>query len=151
MKLQLFGFDAAPLDDPRPDAAKEFCDAYFEGKDPAEEAMRCYTEEELSDYTVRRHLVTRMEHLRWNAYMISCGYIPAEEHEYLTLSKQQLHVQRKHANIVTFEELYNYRRVIAAQRGCSVEDADVIKYDYRLTDNLPALLAGSKQKIVRKE
>ncbi len=151
MKLQLLGFDVAPLDDPRPDAAKEFCDAYFEGADPSKEAMRCYTEEELSDYTVRRHLMTRMEHLRWNAYMISCGYIPAGEQEYLTMSKQQLHEQRMHANIVNFEELLRYRRVIATQRNCSEADADVIKYDYRLTDNIPHLLAQSGQKIVRKE
>ncbi len=151
MKLQLLGFDVAPVSDPRPDAAKEFCEAYFEGADPAKEALRCYSEQELSRHTVRRHLMTRMEHLRWNAYMISCGYIPAEEHEYLTLSKDQLHGQRLHANIVNFEELIRYRRVIAAHRGCSEEDADVIKYDYRLADNIPALLAQSQQKIVRKE
>lgn len=150
MKLQLLGFDVAPLGDPRPDASTEFREAYFEGVDPAEHFARFYTEEELSDYTVRRHLITRMEHARWNAYMISAGFVPALESEYLNTDKQELYAMRKHANIVTFEGLYRYRRVMAQQKGIAEADADVIKYDYRLTDELCDLLAQSKQKIVRK-
>ncbi len=150
LKLQLFGFDIAPLDDPRPDASKEFYREYFQGVAPDEHFMRYYTEEELSDYTVRRHLVTRMEHQRWNAYMISVGYVPAVEDEFLNMNKQMLHAVRKHANIVTFEGLYSYRRLMAKQRNFTEEDADVIKYDYRLTDSAAELLYQSKRKIVRK-
>ncbi len=150
MKLQLFGFDVASITDPRPDASAEFREAYFEGADPVEHFARYYTEDELSDYTVRRHLVTRMEHARWNAYMISAGFVPALEDEYLSKDKQELYAMRKHANIVTFEGLYHYRRVMAQKRGTTEDETDVIKYDYRLTDELPELLAQSKQKIVRK-
>ena len=151
VKLQLLGFDIAELDDPRPDAAKSFIDSYFQGVERENGIPRTYSEKELSDYTVRRHMMTRMEHQRWNAYMICCGYVPAVPDEYLNQTKQELHSIRKHANIVTFEELIHQRKVISAHRGCSEAEADVIKYDYRLTDFLPELLTECNLKIVQKE
>lgn len=151
VKLHLLGFDAAPIDDPRPDASESFREKYFQGVVREDSLPRIYTAEELSDYTVRRHMITRLEHQRWNAYMIACGYVPAEPEEYLQKSKQELHSVRKHANLVTFEELIHQREVLAAHRGCSVEETDVIRYDYRLTDFLPELLAECKLKIVVRE
>ena len=151
VKLHLLGFDAAPMDDPRPDATLDFYREYFQGEECAPAEPRMYTRAELSDLSVRRHMITRMEHQRWNAYMIACGYVPAEPEEYLKLDKQALHAVRKHANIVNFEELICQREVLAAHRGCTEEEADVIKYDYRLTDHLPELLAACKLKIVARE
>ena len=110
-----------------------------------------YTRKELADNSVLRDLMTRMEHQRWNAYMISCGYVPTLMSEYEKMGKLNLEQVRKHVNIVTFEELINQREALAKIFGCSIEDADVIKYDYRMADNLPELLKLANMKIIERQ
>ncbi len=149
MKLQLLGYDAVSLSDKRPDESEKFQSDYFGEKKSSECIGQFYSREELADYTVCRHMITRLEHMRWIAYHIACGYVPAEPSEYLNMTKQELHSVRKHANIVEFDELINQRELLSQHLGCTVEDADVIKYDYKLTDYLPELLDTCGMKIVK--
>ena len=151
MKLHLLGYDAVPESDLRDDASEKFIKDYF-GKEKTPDCLgKFYSREELSDYKVCRHMITRLEHMRWNAYHIACGYVPAVPSEYLSMTKKELHSVRKHANIVEFDELINQRELLSKHRGCTVEESDVIKYDYRLTDYLPELLKMCNMKIIKRD
>ena len=92
----------------------------------------------------------RQEHERWNAYMISSGYVPATIEEIRTLEKSEMLARRKHANITTFEGLIDYRKIMSEKNGMSEADNDVIKYDYQIMDDLPWLLGRGGYKIVKK-
>lgn len=86
----------------------------------------------------------RMEHARWNGYMIACGYLPATLTEMRTLPKMgQSEELRRHGNLTTYEGLIAFRKLAAEVKGVSEKQADVICYDFQLMDDLFALLSGS--------
>lgn len=103
------------------------------------------------------------EHLRWNAYMILQGFVPAELETIQTdrvwndkkkkevYSNGKSYALRRHGNLTTFEGLEEFRRLVAERDGCSEEDADVIKYDYQLLDGAWWLLNEMGYGIVRRE
>ena len=99
--------------------------------------------------TVRNNYA-QQEHLRWNAYEISCGVLPASIEEIKTISHRELVAVRKHANLTTFDGLLDYRRIIAEKDGKTEKDVDVIKYDYQIMDDVCWILKDNGYKVVRR-
>ncbi len=115
------------------------------------------------DEGLRKNLAIH-EHLRWNAFMISKGMVPAPKSalacekidgEYTNGKNIKL---RRHGCITTYEGLLEYRKIVAA-RGSEgkkptpeeLQRADVIKYDYQLMDDAHWLLTHNGYKIVKKK
>ena len=96
------------------------------------------------------------EHLRWNSFMISRGFIPSTVEQILDeLDGQGRHTDgrsnecRRHCNITTFKGLVEYRKMIAKRDGKSELECDVILYDYQLLDDAWWLANACGYKIVR--
>lgn len=155
-KLNLVGYDVAPASSPMPDVTDEFIGKYekgnlvergkteFDGLHPAR-----YDNAMLERKGLRRNFAD-LEHTRWNAFMCASGFLPATIHEIKMLSKQERFIRRIHANITTREGLLQYRRIAAEISGSTEEDKDVIRYDYRIMDDVSWLLSKHGYKIVKK-
>ena len=89
------------------------------------------------------------EHQRWCANMICNGLIPATRTQ-IADNGGRIRDKRIHGNLTTMEGLVEYREIVAKNSGCSVEDADVIRYDYQLMDDVVWLLHHCGYKIVKK-
>lgn len=90
------------------------------------------TEEDFKKGILRKNL-TVQEHLRWNAYMFSCGFIPASRKQ-MKAGCQSDYALRIHGNLTTFQGLFDYRRMMASIHASSEASEDVIRYDYQLLD-----------------
>lgn len=99
--------------------------------------------------TVRNNFAFQ-EHLRWNAYHICCGYLPATIEETLSTDKQSLIDIRKHRNLLSYEGLIEYAQLLSNKNGKPYKDNDVIKYDYQIMDDLPWLASRIGYTIVKK-
>lgn len=155
LRLHLMGFDYLPQQAQGEDAREAFLAAYQKGdpivytdKQADGRAVADYSDINFKYDTVRA-VLARTEHQRWNAYMISNGYVPANRKEILTLSRAQMFRARKHANLTTFEGLVEYRKMMAGPT-CTEAQADVIRYDYQLMDDALWLLEKSGYKIVKR-
>lgn len=112
----------------------------------------------LEEKNSRRRTMAMQEHLRWNAYMIMKGFIPADKKRILTekdaegkYTNGKNYTMRRHGNLTTFDGLVQFRKMIAARDGCSEAACDVIKYDYQLLDGAWWLLKNNGYKIVRRD
>ena len=118
-----------------------------------------------------RYNLAVQEHARWNAYMITCGYIPSTKAE-LVINKGRIHEQRKHSNITTTKGLEIFRKEMLpykmaeyqkeleeykkdpqgeAPKCPTEEDTDVIRYDYHPMDDAAWLLAAGEMVIVERK
>lgn len=91
--------------------------------------------ETLEDFTKgnpRQNLAVE-EHYRWNAYMISQGFIPADKAR-IAGGDTKNYDLRYHGNLTTFEGLFEYRKLRMESTGATEYDADVVKYDYQIMD-----------------
>lgn len=95
----------------------------------------------------KRHNFAIMEHIRWNAFMISEGFVPAKKKQCFDtkFGFGKSYEIRFHRNLTTFEGLYDYRRFMAerelqnnkyADMISAEKGEDVIKYDYQIMDDL---------------
>ena len=152
-KLNLLGYDIIK-DEAAVDVSEEFFAKYQAG----DEILYCddptgrrrvvsYGDCEFKENTVRNNFA-KQEHLRWNAYEICCGVLPATVEEIRTKSKTQLFEEHKHGNLTTYDGLLKYRRIAAALKGISESEADVIKYDYQIMDYVVRLVRRNGYKIV---
>ncbi|MEG1804040.1 MAG: hypothetical protein RR248_02405 [Clostridia bacterium] len=155
-KLQLLGFDIAELNSTKPDASVEYM-ANYSLNDAIVYNGRVVNGKQIVDYGdcnfvsgTPRNALAVQEHLRWNAYMLCSGYIPATISDIELDNKSLLLEKRVHANLTTFKGLLKYREIISAVRNCSIVDADVIKYDYQLMDDIIWLLNIYGYKIVKR-
>jgi hypothetical protein len=98
--------------------------------------------------SVRERLAI-MEHLRWNAYYISAGFVPASRDEHVEIPKASRMRRRIHINLTTDTGLCEYERWCESELGYSPTDADILKYDYQLMDDAVWLLHRSGYMIVR--
>ncbi|MEG2540176.1 MAG: hypothetical protein RSB59_00140 [Clostridia bacterium] len=157
MKLQLLGFDYCDKDE----TAQNANDAYqvaYETNDPIiyDDSKNTVKGKRTIVYTNNyvvgsvRNTFAIQEHQRWNAYMISCGIIPSTIKQIEAGDSKNLAL-RRHGNITTFEGLIEFRKIIAKLENCSEEDADVIKYDYQIMDDLVWLLTKNGYKIIKKQ
>lgn len=98
------------------------------------------------------------EHARWNAFMISRGFVPSSKEQIRneirgdgTYTNGKNFEERRHGNITTFEGLFEFAKIIAERNGRSESDADVVKLDYQLLDNAHWLLNSVGYRIVYKK
>ena len=95
-------------------------------------------------FAVVRDNLAYQEHLRWNAFMICCGYVPSSISQILEPGKRgeepkdkgKNHEERRHGNLTTFEGLKEFSMRLSRKypKAGKESDFDVIKYDYDLLD-----------------
>ena len=161
-KLQLMGYDCVPKAEKGEDAAKSYY-ADYEKNDPIDygEVEKTVNKKRIVTYSNAaikpgslRYNLAFQEHARWNAYMITEGYIPAPISSVAAYGGNCVE-QRMHCNITTFEGLVAFRKEAAKHEKDPArqneEAQDVIRYDYHLLDDAEWLLnAGDKKIISRK-
>ena len=91
------------------------------------------TEDDFRQGILRKNM-TIQEHYRWNAYIFSTGFVPAQKAWMREKKRSSDYMLRIHGNLTTFEGLFEYRRMMAEAKGTNENDEDVIKYDYQLMD-----------------
>lgn len=109
----------------------------------------------------KRKSFAELEHLRWNAFMLSKGMVPASKETILNdktekdgktvYTNGKSYELRRHGNITTFEGLIEFRKMIAERNGTSEAEEDVIKYDYQILDDAFWLLHENGFAIVEKK
>lgn len=111
----------------------------------------------------RRKNLAFHEHLRWNAYMIAKGFVPATKRDILQsvdlngkYTNCKDFVLLRHGNLTTFYGLELFSKMIAERDikqydsiAQAEENKDVIKYDYQLLDDAYWLLTCNGYKIVK--
>lgn len=166
MKLQLLGLDCREGDKPENageavTSNEEYFDIYAGSYRPTvamarsgENGKDIYSYDELPQKSefekggVRSSL-TVQEHYRWNAFMVSCGFIPQSIGK--TLEKgSKSYEEKTHANLSSFEGLFQYRKAMAEHLDCEQSDTDVIKYDCQLMDDAWWFLDSKGYKVFRR-
>ncbi len=172
-KLNLMGLDICSIDDKTKRALTEdeYLDIYAHNDLPNQNHYSkkldgksiIYYSIDYKD-SLRKNFAI-MEHLRWNAFMISKGMIPASRNDILnetnSLGKYtngKNYMLRRHGCLTTFEGLIEFRKIVANRDKKNDEQlqdaenrADVIKYDYQLMDDAYWLLTKSGYKIIKKD
>ena len=92
------------------------------------------------------------EHYRWNAFMISKGFVPATKKEIWDDKRKngKDYTLRQHGNLTTFDGLVAFRKMLAKRDGVDERVKDVIPYDYQLMDDAFWLLTENGFCIVPK-
>lgn len=153
MKLQLMGFDYEKGSDGGDESA--YLDKYQKDDEIEYEDTGAVMGRKIEKYTLDfkhdtlRERMTIQEHQRWNAYMITCGFVP-ETLDNIKNGHFKDFDTRKHSNLTTFDGLVEWRKIKAEVSGDSEEDCDVIKYDYQLMDNAAWLLRKHGYRIIKK-
>ena len=105
----------------------------------------------------RRYHMAVQEHYRWNAYMITKGFVPASKECILTDKKEngdysngKSYLLRRHGNLTTMDGLVQFRKLVAQRNGTNEEKEDVIKYDYQILDDAYWLLKRNGYKIIKR-
>lgn len=152
MKLQLLGLDFT--DGEKPDGAGDKLHSngdYFRiyadrGNAPMIDTHLCgEIEKDVYSYNVlplkedfekgnTRNNLAVQEHYRWNAFMISQGFVP-QSREAALRGEGKNYLTRKHVNLSTFLGLFKYRKAMAGGVEADEEKYDVIRYDYQLMDD----------------
>jgi len=161
MKLQLIGLDyaKAPGTGDVISSNDEYFDCYACGdkpeilaRDTAGKEIYSYSRLPLyRDFTKdipRRNLAVQ-EHYRWNAFMISCGFVPAKKEIVLKGNVRDYRL-REHGNLTTFEGLFDYRKETAQAWNKTEEETDAAGYDFQIMDDAWWLLNRSGFSIYRR-
>ena len=100
-----------------------------------------------------RRTFAQQEHLRWNSFMISKGFIPAKREDILADHENngRDYSLRRHGNLTTFDGLVEFRKLISKRDQKHEDLTDVIKYDYQLLDDAFWLLSENNYKIVSRK
>ncbi|MDE7406136.1 MAG: hypothetical protein K2M89_04625 [Clostridiales bacterium] len=105
----------------------------------------------------RRRNLAEQEHCRWNAFMITKGFVPATREQILNeVDKDGKHTNgknytmRHHGNLTTFDGLSQFSKMLAERDNRPQEEFDVIKYDYQLLDGAWWLLNKYGYKIIER-
>ena len=94
--------------------------------------------------TARNNLAYQ-EHLRWNAFMICNGYVPASKSQILDeKGKGKNHAERRHGNLTTQEGLKEFQDMLCGKYG-EHEEFNVVKYDYELMDESCSLFPEQQE------
>ncbi|MCM1043028.1 MAG: hypothetical protein NC350_02325 [Corallococcus sp.] len=155
MKLQLMGFDFAVRGTAQ-SAEKPFWDKYLQNDEivygETSVGGRRAVVHKNSDFERRslRRIFAEQEHLRWNAFYICNGVVPATRKEIASPSKGKRLDIRRHGNLTTFEGLKEYARIVAETAGKTEEETDVIRYDYQLMDDAAYFLGKAGCVITKK-
>ena len=164
-KLHLMGFDYVPEDKAEGVSEEVYLSKYAKDdmplivRDPeTKEQVAVRYPLEFKDS--RRKTMAILEHNRWNAYMITRGFIPALKSLIKAEKIDGKHTDgqsyelRRHGCLTTFDGLLEYRKMISAPNrssGRTEKDNDVIKYDYQLLDGAWWLLHKNGYKLVERK
>ncbi len=92
------------------------------------------TKTDLTHQSLRQNLAIQ-EHYRWNAFMISCGFIPASREKIKTEKEHgKNYMLRTHGNLTTAAGLVDFRK-LAARPGVSESSQDIIYHDFQIMDD----------------
>ncbi len=162
LKMQLLRMDYVPKEAPGDGLKKEdYFLLYADGcepeksKDPSRYRGSIYDYEKpvnIDDFKkdlTRLNLVVQ-EHYRWNAYMITCGFIPPTVEEIKRGVVKDYKSRRIHANLCSFEGLFRYHELRQELLGTDQKPENVIKYDYKLMDEAWDFLDRCGYKIIRR-
>lgn len=156
LKLHLIGFDYLPISDKEISANDDYLQKYQDGDQiiydndkPNVKGRKIVKYDNNFVNGSLRQTFAIQEHQRWNSYMISCGFIPSTINQIKANENKNMKT-RRHGNITTFEGLVKFREIQAKIHNISQEEADVIKYDYQLMDDLVWTLTSSGYKIVNR-
>ena len=96
----------------------------------------CLEKEDLTHQSLRQNLAIQ-EHYRWNAFMISFGFIPSSIEKIRTDKEGhgRDYKNRTHGNLTTAAGLIDFRDLIADPTVPKVR-ADVLNYDFHLMDDV---------------
>ena len=163
-KLHLIGLDycKADVNDRKALTEEEYLSVYAENDQPdfvtAAEGQAVAVRYPLDYKQSRRKNLAVQEHSRWNAFMITKGFIPADKQRILTetdkdgdFTNGRNYAMRRHGNLTTFDGLVTFRKMIAERDGVPEEQCDVIKYDYQLLDGAYWLLNKNGYKIIKRK
>ena len=119
--------------DSRPELDPNFDKIY--GKD-IYRYPNCLEKEDLARQSLRQNLAIQ-EHYRWNAFMISCGFIPSSIEKIVKDTKNhgKDYITRTHGNLTTVAGLVDFRKLTADPNKPEVK-ADVLNYDFHLMDDV---------------
>ncbi len=163
-KLHMMGLDYVPADAAGTALTEQAYLQQYAGADMPDysDGRRCSNGMPLVRYQLpfkasRRADMATHEHYRWNAYMLSRGFIPAT----VTQIRQERSADgaytngtdyslRRHGNLTTMQGLEQFRDICVQRDGSKPIDADVIKYDYQILDEAWWLLKDAGCKIIRK-
>ncbi len=106
------------------------------------------TEEDFRQDILRKNLAVQ-EHYRWNAYMMSCGFIPCSKMQIMNGVDKDYSL-RIHGNLTKFEGLFEFRKITGERDGKSEAEKDVIRYDYQILDEAWCFLHENGYKIYRR-
>jgi len=157
-KMQLLGFDYLSANESGEEASQEFLAKYTANdqiiyRDENIDGRRLikYCNANFVPDTVRG-IFAQQEHQRWNASMIFAGVVPSDIEQIKTDKKGKRMDLRRHGNLTTFDGLVDFAKIVAGQPhyNADEESADVIRYDYRVMDNVVWLLEKAGYKIVKK-
>lgn len=177
-KLNLMGLDYVEKEKPgQALTEKEYLDIYAKDDLPEDYTTCSFMNKKIIKYTLnfkesRRKTMAMLEHDRWNAYMLTQGFVPASKQEIMTAKNEngrytngKNYLLRKHGNLTTFEGLEQFRKMLDERDALNnVQDKfpdfdaenlkstknDVIKYDYQILDDVYWLLDSNGYKIVKR-
>jgi len=100
-------------------------------------------ETNFSDDSIRTNLA-KLEHERWNCYMMFKGFVPLSKEGIKRYGKQKNMDTREHACLTTFKGLEQLAKVLVQDGLRKTEmDGDYKHYDYQIMDALPLLLLNT--------
>lgn len=166
-KLQMMGLDYCKKDTEgiTPLTAKEYLEIYAGDDMPVDSGLTPVLEKPVFSYTLnfpysRRRNLAVQEHLRWNSFMISKGFIPSTISQILDetvkTGEKIRHTDgkrfdmRRHGNLTTFDGLVTFRQMTAARDGVTEAEKDKIKYDYQILDDAWWLLDRCGYAIIKR-
>ncbi|MGN1042918.1 MAG: hypothetical protein ACI4SK_05500 [Christensenellales bacterium] len=169
-KLNLMNLEYCKVEDNDSPAMteEEYIKYYAEGDLPDTQTYGLEVEgKKIINYTLnypesRRRNLAILEHLRWNAFMISKGMVPATKDQIRneTVAKSDGRLKptngknyylRRHGNLTTFDGLVEFRKIVAEREKADELCYDVIKYDYQLLDDAYWLLTKNGYKIIKRK
>lgn len=161
-KLQMIGLDICEVQDARKGLSyEEFMNIYAKDDMPIiEESLggTKYIKYGIDFKDSLRSNMAYQEHIRWNAFMISKGFIPSKKADIIgkknsegNYTNGKDYLLYHHGCLTTMAGLIEFRKLLAKRDGVSEEQTDVIKYDYQLLDGAWWLLNQSGFKIVKKD
>lgn len=157
-KLHMMGLDyvAESIELPKAIDEKAYLERYAGQDKPCRPGKTDIDGKKIVEYNLdfkesRRKTMAIHEHLRWNSFMITKGFVPSSKEEIKGENNGKNYHLRKHGNLTTFEGLEEFRKIVAKQRQKDELNVDVIKYDYQLLDDAYWLLTKHHYKVVKRE
>lgn len=161
-KLHLMGLDYCKTKEAKGLTYDEYMQIYAKDDLPKLYGYNLDLKKSIIEYDLnfknsRRKTMAEQEHYRWNAYMITKGFVPSEK-KIIREEKDdkgkptngKSYTLRRHGNLTTMDGLVEFRKILAERNNSSELNEDVIKYDYQLLDDAYWLLTQNGYSIIKR-